>query len=170
MIVPYFQTYGARVLFCIVLQLGAMICLGIFVATVISRMQFLGARAAGVYIALLGGFLVVADATAIGIGYICGAVGLVLSIYLCATRMPRTWWAIAALALLIALGLTAYAGAVVRPRVDAIRTVTEEANPNPARRAEFDRLHRLSVMLNGGVMLLNLGALLASAVALTPHG
>jgi hypothetical protein len=79
------------------------------------------------------------------------------------------WWAIAVLALAIALGLTTYAGAVVRPRVDAIRTVTEEANPDPARRAEFDRLHHLSVMLNGAVILLNLGALLASTVALTPR-
>lgn len=61
-IVPYFQTYGARVLFCLVLQLGGMICLGIFVATVVSQLQFLGARAVGIYIALLGGFLVVADA------------------------------------------------------------------------------------------------------------
>ena len=53
-IVPYFQTYGARVLFCLVLQLGAMICLGLFTATVVSRLRFLGARAAGAYIALLG--------------------------------------------------------------------------------------------------------------------
>jgi hypothetical protein len=104
------------------------------------------------------------------LGYTCGAVAVILAIFLCATRMPRMWWAIAALALIVALGLTAYAGAVVQPRVDAIRTVTEEANPDPARRAEFDRLHHLSVMLNGGVMLLNLGALLASAVALTPRG
>src|SRR6185437_8277791 len=86
------------------------------------------------------------------LGYICGAIGLVLAIYLCAMRM------------------TVYAGAVVRPRVGAIRAVTEEATPDPARRAEFDRLHHLSVMLNGGVMLLNLAALLASAVALTPRG
>jgi hypothetical protein len=63
-IVPYFQTYGARVLFCLVLQLGAMVCLGIFVATVVSRLQFLGARAAGTYIALVGGILVVADSIA----------------------------------------------------------------------------------------------------------
>ena len=63
-IVPYFQMYGARVLFCLVLQFGAMICLGIFVATVVSRLQFLGARAAGVYIALFGGLLVVADSAA----------------------------------------------------------------------------------------------------------
>jgi hypothetical protein len=63
-IVPYFQTYGGRVLFCVFLQLGAMICLGIFTATIISRLHFLGARAAGVYIALFGGFLVVFDAMA----------------------------------------------------------------------------------------------------------
>jgi hypothetical protein len=61
-VVPYFQTYGARVLFCIFLQLGAMICLGLFTASVVSRLHFLGARAAGVYIALLGGFMVVIDA------------------------------------------------------------------------------------------------------------
>lgn len=61
-IIPYFQTYGARVLFCIVLQFGAMVCLGLFTASVVSRLHFLGARAAGTYIALFGGFLVVADA------------------------------------------------------------------------------------------------------------
>ena len=63
-IVPYFQTYGSRVLFCIVLQFGAMVCLGLFAAVVVSRLHFLGARAAGVYIALLGGVLVVANAMA----------------------------------------------------------------------------------------------------------
>jgi hypothetical protein len=72
--------------------------------------------------------------------------------------------------LLIALGLTVYAGAAVRPQADAIRSVTTEVNPDPARRAEFDRLHHLSVMLNGAVMLLNLAALFSSAVALTPRG
>ena len=104
------------------------------------------------------------------LGYICGGIGFVLAVYLCAARMPRMWWAMAALALLIALGITIYAGAVVRPRVDAVRTVVEEANPDLARRAEFDRLHHLSVMLNGGVMLLNLAALLSSAAALTSRG
>jgi hypothetical protein len=103
-------------------------------------------------------------------GYICGAIAVIFAVFLCATRTPRLWWAISALALAVALGLTVYSGAVVRPRVDAIRTVTEEVNPDPARRAEFDRLHHLSVMLNGGVMLLNLGALLVTAVALTPRG
>jgi hypothetical protein len=63
-IVPYFQNYGGRVLLCLFLQLGAMICLGIFTAAIVSRLHFLGARAAGVYIALFGGFLVVFDAMA----------------------------------------------------------------------------------------------------------
>ena len=103
-------------------------------------------------------------------GYICGAIAVILAILLCATRIPRMWWATAALALLIALGLTVYAGAAVRPQADAIRSVTTEVNPDPARRAEFDRLHHLSVMLNGAVMLLNLAALFSSAVALTPRG
>ncbi len=61
-IIPYFQNYGGRVLFCLVLQLGAMVCLGLFIAMVVSRLHFLGARAAGTTIALLGGLLVVADA------------------------------------------------------------------------------------------------------------
>jgi hypothetical protein len=61
-IVPYFQLHGQRVLFCIVLQLGAFICFAIYSATVVSRLHFLGARAPGTYIALLGGFVVVADA------------------------------------------------------------------------------------------------------------
>jgi len=103
------------------------------------------------------------------LGYVSGGIGFILAIYLCAMRTPRLWWALAALTLLIALGLSAYAGAVVRPQADAIRTVTEEANPDPARRAEFDRLHRLSVQLNGAVMVLNLAALLSGVVALSPR-
>jgi hypothetical protein len=63
-ILAYFQNYGARVLFCIVLQLGALVCFGLFAVTTVSRLRFLGARAAGTYIALFGGVLVVADAFA----------------------------------------------------------------------------------------------------------
>jgi hypothetical protein len=55
-IVSYFQNYSSRVLFCIVLQLGALICFGLFAVTIVSRLRFLGAKGAGAYIALLGGF------------------------------------------------------------------------------------------------------------------
>jgi hypothetical protein len=63
-IISYFQNYPGRVLVCITLQFGAWVCLAIFVATVVSRLHFLGARAPGTYIALIGGLLVVADAFA----------------------------------------------------------------------------------------------------------
>ena len=63
-IVSYFQNYGSRALFCIVMQLGALVCFGLFAATIVSRLRFLGAKAAGTYIALLGGVMVLADAFA----------------------------------------------------------------------------------------------------------
>ncbi len=101
------------------------------------------------------------------LGYIAGAIALVLALYFCMLRSGRLWWIFAAIALAIALGLTVYAGAVLRPRIDAIRIVAEEPNPDAARKAEFDRLHRLSVSFNGGVMVLNLLALLSTAAALS---
>ena len=58
-IIPYFQTHAARVLFCVFFQFGATICLGLFTAVIVSRLQFLDIRAAGVHIALFGGFLTV---------------------------------------------------------------------------------------------------------------
>jgi uncharacterized membrane protein len=103
-------------------------------------------------------------------GYVAGAISLVLALYFTVRGQPRLWWSLASLALAAGLALTIYAGGIVRPRIDSIRTVTEEQNPDPVKRAEFDRLHRLSVMLNGGVMLLNLAAILATAAALTPNG
>ncbi|WP_263351100.1 hypothetical protein [Acidicapsa acidisoli] len=58
-IVSYFQSHGAAVLTCLFLQSGATICLGLFAASVVGRLHFLGVRAAGLWIALLGGFLTV---------------------------------------------------------------------------------------------------------------
>jgi len=63
-IVSYFQNHASRVLFCLFLQSGASICLGLFTAVVVSRLHFLGVRAAGVHIALFGGFLTVFDGIA----------------------------------------------------------------------------------------------------------
>jgi hypothetical protein len=104
------------------------------------------------------------------VGCIMGAIALALAVYFAAVRGPHGWWSGAAIALAVALALTLYAGFVVRPRVDAIRTVAEAERPDPAQKAEFDRLHRLSVILNGAVMLLDLVALAASAGALAPRG
>src|SRR6266699_6494073 len=56
-IAAYFQGHSTAVLACAFLQFGAAIPLGIFTATMVSRLQFLGVRAAGAYIALFGGLM-----------------------------------------------------------------------------------------------------------------
>jgi hypothetical protein len=55
-IVTFFQTRPTAVLICAALHFGAAIPLGIFTASIVSRLQFLGVRAAGATIALFGGF------------------------------------------------------------------------------------------------------------------
>ena len=104
------------------------------------------------------------------LGYVVGTISLVLAIYLTAVRMPRMWWGITTIVLAIALGITFYAGTVILPRADAIRTVNESPNPDPAVKAEFDKLHRLSVILNGTVLLLNIAAVVGTSGALTARG
>jgi hypothetical protein len=56
-IVNYFQTHPREVLWCAFLQFGAAISLGIFTATMVSRLQYLGVRAAGAQIGLFGGMM-----------------------------------------------------------------------------------------------------------------
>jgi hypothetical protein len=51
---------------CVFLQIGALIPLGIFAATIVSRLRFLGIDAAGPNIALFGGFMTVFDGVAAG--------------------------------------------------------------------------------------------------------
>ena len=66
-VMPYFQTHHTQVLTCLFLQFGAILCLGLFTAVNVSQMRFLGVHPAGPWIALLGGFLVVADGFAGGL-------------------------------------------------------------------------------------------------------
>jgi hypothetical protein len=55
-IATYFQNHPNDVLWCAFFQFGSAIPLGIFTATMTSRIRFLGGRVAGVDIALFGGF------------------------------------------------------------------------------------------------------------------
>lgn len=55
--VAFFSQRQHAVLLCAFLQFGSVIPLGIFTATVMSQLRFLGVRAAGTYIALFGGLL-----------------------------------------------------------------------------------------------------------------
>ena len=65
-IVSYFHIHSAAVLICVFLQTGALIPLGIFSATIVSRLRFLGITAAGPNIALFGGFMTVFNGVAAG--------------------------------------------------------------------------------------------------------
>jgi len=58
-IAAFFQARPDAARVCAFLQFGAAIPLGIFAASIVSRLQFLGARVAGVSIALFGGITTV---------------------------------------------------------------------------------------------------------------
>jgi hypothetical protein len=53
----YFQGHPRAVLLCAFFQFGSAIPLGLFTATVVSRLRFLGVRAAGTHIAQFGGLM-----------------------------------------------------------------------------------------------------------------
>ena len=55
-IVAYFKAESSKVIFCAFLQFGAAIPLGIYAATMVSRLAFHGAKQTGITIALFGGF------------------------------------------------------------------------------------------------------------------
>lgn len=55
-IIKYFQLHAADVLMAAFFQFGAAIPLGLLTATLVSRLQFLGNRAPGTFIAMYGGF------------------------------------------------------------------------------------------------------------------
>jgi hypothetical protein len=55
-IATFFRLRPTAAQFCAFLQFGSAIPLGIFTAAIVSRLRFLGVKAAGAYIALFGGF------------------------------------------------------------------------------------------------------------------
>jgi hypothetical protein len=63
-IAAYFQNHASAALWCAFLQFGAAIPLGIFAVSAVSRLQYLGVRAAGAYIALFGGLMTAFDIAA----------------------------------------------------------------------------------------------------------
>ena len=144
-------------LLAMVCWLGGMIAFVAFTAVLFSRLPVLDAGK------VVGAIFPYYYLT----GYVAGALGLLLAIYFAVGGRGRGWWICAAVLLAGALALTVYAGAIVRPQIEAVRSVNEEAAPDPARKAQFDALHRLSVQINGGVIVADLLALLATAAALT---
>jgi hypothetical protein len=63
-IAAFFQARPSAVAFSAFFDFGSAVVLGIFTATVVNQLRFLGVRAAGVNIALFGGFACAANITA----------------------------------------------------------------------------------------------------------
>jgi uncharacterized membrane protein len=71
-----------------------------------------------------------------------------------------------AILLVLMLALTLYAWQGILPEADRLRGLlhTAQDTPEGAAAARFGRLHRRSVSLNGAVLLLGLGALVAESL------
>ncbi len=82
---------------------------------------------------------------------------------------PFPW--VRVLLLVLMLGCTLYAGLNILPKAHTAKTVLKTLEPGPeqdAKQAEFDRLHRVSVVLNGTVLAAGLVALGITAAKLRP--
>jgi hypothetical protein len=131
------------------LALGLWTGAGVFFSAVILPTLFLNLEtsAAGQTAALLfPGYYV--------FGIVAGAIVLAGSALL--ARGNGTAWRVVVAAIAIAWACHLYAGLSIRPRMAELRG--QEAGV-----AEFQRLHRLSVRLNGVVLVATLGVLVASA-------
>ncbi len=106
-------------------------------------------------------------------GGACGLVAILSGLLLGA---QRAWWGrllLIELALLAVMtGLVLYSGRVVLPQASQARAALAVAQGTPElenAQARFDRLHRLSVQLNGTVLLLGVVAFALATVVRPPR-
>jgi len=138
----------ARVLFHLALAiwLGETIFLSLVAAPVLfSQME---TAAAGQVMSLLFPYYY-------GLGAVCGGL-LVIAAALLWRRLGRQalWWALGGTLAAAMVAVTVYAAVVMQPRLHELRAARDAGDASA--QAEFDHLHRLSVQLNGAVLLGNL--------------
>jgi hypothetical protein len=96
-IVAYFRENSTKVAICAFLQFGSAIPLGIYTATMTSRLRFLGIRAAGIDIALFGGLGAAFRFALAVIGELSALSLVIQALFLIPlTRFPGFVWLIAA--------------------------------------------------------------------------
>jgi hypothetical protein len=102
------------------------------------------------------------------VGAVCGVVlvGTALFLWRSAAAGAGRWGLAASLGVVM-LGAVLYAGVAIQPRVRALREQRHRPDAPAAVEGEFQRLHRLSVQLNGAVLAggVALSVLTAIAVA-----
>ena len=98
-------------------------------------------------------------------GAIAGAVALpsVVAVPLCYPELRGPWVGVQALFIIAATLIMLYAGNSLTPAINAAR------DAGPAGQARFDQLHRRSVWLNGLVLAIGLGLLVAFAARPFPR-
>jgi hypothetical protein len=101
-----------------------------------------------------------------GIGVGLGVAAFAAALFLRARSQRPTPWAVALLALVVAIGASAWSGAVVHPQARRLRAALENPAAGTEARAEFDHAHGTAVALNGVAMLAALTSLGAAAAAL----
>lgn len=102
------------------------------------------------------------------VGCACGLVLFATSLLLRRTASARRAWTVQAVLAGAMLVANVYAAASVQPRAAALRPQLQSSQAAPGVREEFDRLHRLAVVLNAGVLLAGLGASGITAASMRP--
>jgi hypothetical protein len=88
------------------------------------------------------------------VGYVCAGTMLVAAFLLRASASAtRGAWTVSAALAGLMLAVTLYAGLIVQPRAHTLRSAMQDAPDAAATKAEFDRLHRRAVQLNGTVLI-----------------
>lgn len=135
----------------LIVWLGETVFLSFVVAPSVFR-AFPVEQAGSVMSALFPGYYAV--------GSVCGVILVASAFGLWRTSKGGRWAAAGGVAALM-LGAVVYAGVVVQPRVHELRAERHRPGAGAAVDAEFDRLHRMSVRLNGLVLV---GGLMLSVV------
>lgn len=97
-----------------------------------------------------------------GLGVVAGFVAVVAAALVRRASGAAAWGVVTAM-LGVMLAATLYAAAAVHPRAQALRPALHQSAVDPGVRAEFDRLHRRAVQLNGVVLLLGVAAICVAA-------
>jgi len=102
------------------------------------------------------------------LAFACLTILLLGDVLFVVTGTSRAWWTASTCLAAAALGATLYAGIVVQPRATALRPQLHAPEAPPHVRAEFDRLHRLAVQLNGAALVCGLAISAVTAATLKP--
>jgi uncharacterized membrane protein len=102
------------------------------------------------------------------VGAVCGVALLLTALLLRSAAAGGVSWTVITVVVALMLAATLYAGLVIQPRAQELRPQLHEISPPPSAKAEFDRLHRLAVQLNGVVLLGGVAVAILTAVALKP--